>query len=149
VSDTARVLFVAAVLSGAAVARLAWRVSRVDAAQPDRLIGELRLARWMAVLLAAVGAVSIGLAIAGASVPASNADAALGAIFVGLSGVVLQREPRESLLLAAAAFVVHALVNVAHRPGWLAPDLAPAWYLTGCATYDVCLAAVCWWGRRR
>jgi hypothetical protein len=149
VNDTARVLLVAAVLSAAAVARLAWRVVHVEPSHPDRLIGELRLARWMAVLLGSVGAVSVGLAIASADLRTANADAALGVMFVGLAGVVLQREPRESLWLAAVAFVVHALVNLAHRPGWLAPEIAPAWYLIGCATYDVCLAAIGWRARRR
>lgn len=147
--DTARVLLVASTLSAAAVTLLAWRVAQLDTSLPDRLIGELRLSRWAAVLLAGVGATSIGLGVAGAGLPMANADAAIGVVFVGVAGIVLQRDPRESLLLATAAFVCHALVNVAHRPGWLSPDVAPRWYTIGCAVYDVYLAALCYWTRRR
>jgi hypothetical protein len=128
---------------------LAWRVARLDPSLPDRLIGELRLARWAAILLAAVGAISVGLAVARPDVSAGNADVALGVVFVGWAGVVLQREPREGLLLAAVAFVIHALLNIAHRPGWLSPEIAPHWYTVGCAIYDVYIAALCWWARRR
>ena len=52
--------------------------------------------------------------------------------FVLLSGLVLLREPREGLFLVAAGFVLHALVDIAHRPGWLSPDLAPRWYVVHC-----------------
>jgi hypothetical protein len=143
------VLAVAAALSGLAVSMLAWRVARFDPSLPDRLIGELRLARWAAVLLAAVGGISAGLAIARPEIQVGNADVALGVVFVGWAGVVLQREPREGLLLAAGAFVAHALIDIAHRPGLLSPEVAPPWYTLACAIYDVYIAALCWWARRR
>jgi nicotinamide riboside transporter PnuC len=148
-TDTGRALLAAAALSLAAMATLAWRIARTDPGGPERLIGELRLAQWAAVLLAAVAAIPIGLAVARLADTTSNLDAALGAVLVGVAGIVLQREPREGLLLVAAAFVVHALIDIAHRPGWLSADLAPRWFTVGCATYNVCLAALCYWGRRR
>jgi hypothetical protein len=148
-NDTVRVLMAAAVLSLAAIALLAWRVARADPAQAERLIGELRLAQWAAVLLAGVSAVPIGLAIGRVGDVTSNFDAALGVVLVGLAGIVLQREPREALLLVAVGFVLHALLDIAHRPGWLSVDLAPRWFAIGCATHNVCLAAVCYWARRR
>jgi hypothetical protein len=148
-TDTGRALVAAAALSLAAMATLAWRITRTDPGGPERLIGELRLAQWAAVLLAAVAALPIGLAVARLSDATSNLDVALGAVLVGVAGIVLQREPREGLLLVAAAFVVHALIDIAHRPGWLSADLAPRWFTVGCATYNVCLAALCYWGRRR
>ena len=59
-TDTARVLLTAAVLSGVTMATFAWRVMRTDPSHPDRLVGELRLAQWAAVLLTAIGAIPIG-----------------------------------------------------------------------------------------
>lgn len=139
----------AGALSGVAVSMLAWRVTRFDPSLPDRLVGELRVARWAAVLLAAVGALSIGVAIGRAEVNGADAEAAFGVVFVGMAGLVLQRDPREGLLIAAGTFILHALFLIAHRPGWLPPDLAPHWYLVGGAVYDVYVAALCFWTRRR
>jgi drug/metabolite transporter (DMT)-like permease len=148
-NQVSHVLLLAALLSGVAVSMLAWRITRFDPSRPERLIGELRVARWAAVVLAGVGAISIGLAVAHTEVPLASADAAFGAVFVGIAGLVLQREPREALLVAAAGFVLHALFSLAHRPGGLSPDLAPHWFTTASATYDVYVAAVCYWTRRR
>jgi len=148
-TDTVYVVLAAALLSGAAVSLLAWRVAEVEPSQPERLIGELRVARWAAVLLAAIGGISVGLAIGARSVAGTSADVAFGAVFIGVAGVVLQREPREGLLVAAGAFVVHALLDIAHRPGWLPPEVAPHWYTAGCAVYDVYIAGLCYWARRR
>lgn len=148
-TDTGRVLLTAAVLSLTAIGALAWRVGRTDPTQPERLVGELRLAQWAAILLAATGAIPIGLAVGLPSMPGGHLDAAIGVVFVLLSGVVLLREPREGLLLVVAGFVLHALIDIAHRPGWLSPDLAPRWYIVGCATYDIVIAAMCYWARRR
>jgi hypothetical protein len=142
-------MLAAAILSAAAISTFAWRVLRVDPSHPDRLVGELRLAQWAAVLLAGIAAMSIGLAIAAGPVGTANADAALGVIFVGLAGIILQRDPREALLFVALAFSGHALLDIAHRPGWLAPEVAPRWFTIGCAVYNVYLAAVCYWVRRR
>ncbi len=149
VNDTARVLLTAAVLSGLAISMFAWRVARLDPGGSDRLIGELRLAQWAAVLLAGVGGIPIGLVVAGPAVPAANLDATLAVLFIGLAGIVLQREPRDGLLIVAAGFILHALVDLAHRPGWLPPSVTPRWYVVGCATYNVYLAGWCYWARRR
>jgi hypothetical protein len=142
------VLLTAALLSGAAVTLFAWRVGQIDAEESHRLIGELRLAQWAAVLLAGVGAVPLGLALGG-PVLMSNVDAAFAVMFVGGAGVILQRDPREGLQMVALAFLLHALLDIAHRPGWLSTELAPRWYTTGCAIYNAYIAAVCYWAQRR
>ncbi len=147
-TDTARVLLTAAVLSALVMSTFAWRVTQIDAEDTDRLIGELRLAQWAAVLLAGISGIPIGLAIAGTA-SLANLDAAFSVIFVGVAGMVLQREPREALLLASAGFVGHALLDIGHRPGWLSPEMAPRWFSIGCALYNVYLAAICYWARRR
>jgi len=149
VNDTARVLLTAGILSALAISTFAWRVAQIDPEETDRLIGELRLAQWMAVLLAAVGAVPLGLALAASGAPLANVDAALSIVFMGLAGIVLQRDPREALLLSCGGFLLHAFVDIAHRPGWLSPDLAPRWFTIGCAIHNVYLAACCFLARRR
>ena len=148
-SDTVWLVLVAAVLSASAVTMMSWQIARTDPRQPDRLVGELRLARWAGILVAAVGGISIGLASARPDLAIGHLDAALGVVFVGLGGILLQREPRDGLLLAVGLFLVHALINIAHRPGWLSIDVAPHWFTVGCAIYDVYLAGLCFWVWRR
>jgi hypothetical protein len=149
VSETVRALIAIAVLSGSAFAVFVWRLGRLDANEPERLIGELRFSQWMALALAAVGGAWLGVAAvrAPAGYGALEVTVALGAIL--FAGWTLQRETRQSLLLLCGAFVVHALIDVAHRPGWLAQDLAPRWFTVGCAAYDIYLAALCYWAQRR
>jgi hypothetical protein len=149
VTDTARVLLTAGALSLSAIAALAWRTSRTESDSPERLIGELRLSQWAAILLAATGGLPMGLAIAGATIATAHLDLAIGMLFVGLAGLILQREPRQALLLATGGFLLHAIVDIAHRPGWLSPDLVPRWFVIGCASYDIVISAICYWARRR
>jgi len=149
VTDTARVLLTAGVLSLSAIVALAWRTSRTESNSPERLIGELRLSQWVAILLAATGGVPMGLAIAGSAIATAHLDLAIGVAFVGLAGLILQREPRQALLIATGGFLLHAIVDIAHRPGWLSPDLVPRWFIIGCASYDILIAAICYWARRR
>ncbi len=149
VSDVSQLLLLGAVLSGIAFGWFAFRLTRLDALDPARVVGELHLSQWAAILLSALGAIPIGLAIAHTTVTAASLDLTIGLAFVVAGGVVLRREPREALLVAAAGFVAHALFDLAHRPGWLAGELAPRWFVVGGAVYDVYLAAVCYWARRR
>lgn len=148
-NDTARVLLTGALLSGLAISMFAWRVHHIDADEPDRLIGELRLAQWMAVALAAVSGIPIGISLSRLDVPLAHLDAAFAVAFVAVAGFVLQRDPREGLLVASLGFIAHALIDIAHRPGWLPPELSPRWYTTGCAVFNVYLAGWCFWTRRR
>lgn len=148
-TDTGRVLLTGAILSGLALSMFAWRVQHTDAEEADRLIGELRLGQWMAVMLAAVSAIPIGVALSRLSLPLAHLDAAIAVAFVAVAGFVLQRDPREGLLVASLGFIAHALIDIAHRPGWLPPDLSPRWFTVGCAVYNVYLAGWCYWVRRR
>ncbi len=148
-TDTARLLLSAAVLSASAFGAFAWRVSRADPSQPERLIGELRLAQWAAVLLVLVGAPAIGFAAGRAAVPLGTLDVTIAVLYLLLAGLVLLREPRTGLLIAAVALLAHALVDLAHRPGGLSDELMPRWYLAGCAAWNLTLSAICFWARRR
>jgi hypothetical protein len=142
-SETVWLVLVAGVLSSTGVTLMAWQILRTDPRAAERVVDELRLARWMGILLAGVGGISIGLAAARPDVAFGHLDASLGFVFIGLGGIVLQREPREGLIFASGLFLVHALFNIAHRPGWLAADVAPHWFTVGCAIYDVYLAVLC------
>jgi hypothetical protein len=147
VSDTARVLLTAAILSAIALAVFVWKLTRTEVDGPERLIGQLRLAQWGALALAATGAVSIGLVVANAGTPFGPLEVTIGIACVILAAFVLSRDPREALLLCVVGFVAHALVDVAHRPGGLTP-IGPAWYFAGGAIYDVFFATICYWARR-
>ena len=148
-SETIRALVAIAVLSGSAFAVFVWRLSRLDAAEPARLIGELRFSQWMALVLGAVGGAWLGVAAVRMPSGYGALEATLALTTILFAGWTLQRETRQSLLLLSAAFVGHALLDVAHRPGWLAADLAPRWFTVGCAAYDIYLAALCYWAQRR
>jgi uncharacterized membrane protein HdeD (DUF308 family) len=140
---------VAAALAGIATGAFSWRLSRLDAGGPQRLVAQLRLAQWAAILLAATGAVPIGLAVGQEMLEGGTVEISFGMTFILLSAMVLTREPREALLVVAAGFGLHALLDIAHRPGWLSPYLMPRWFAIGCAIFDVYIAAVCYWARRR
>jgi hypothetical protein len=89
------------------------------------------------------------LSVAAEAVPSATLDVTIGAVLVLAAAAVIQREPRVALIIAATAFVAHALTDLAHRPGWLSPDLSPRWYIVGSAIYDVCVAALCYVATRR
>ena len=57
--------------------------------------------------------------------------------------LVLRCEPVQALQLAAFALGLHAAMAFAHRPGWLSPELAPAWFWVGQLTYDLYIATLC------
>jgi hypothetical protein len=149
VDDTVRVLATAAVLTASGLAVLAWRITRIDPAHPDRLVGELRLAQMAAVVLAGIAGAPVGLAVSAAAVPGSHLDIFAAVALLVLAGFSQLHAPRDALLLLSVGFVLHALIALAHRPGWLPPDLMPRWYAVGTASHDLCLAAICFLGRRR
>lgn len=147
-TDTARVLMTVALLAASATGFFTWKILQLEPSGPQRLVALLRLAQWCALLLAASGAVSIGLAVAHEAMPLGTIEVTAGVGFVMLGGLVLNREPREALLIAAGGFVAHALVDIAHRPGMLDPSLAPRWFAVGCAVFNLYVAALCYWARR-
>ena len=148
-SDSSRVLLIAAVLSAAALAVFAAQVGRTETATPPRLIGQMRLAHWAALLLATSSGITLGFIVASGSGPLVSVDAALAIMLAGAAALAIQREPRAALLVVTAGLVAHALLTIAHRPGWLPADALPRWYAVGSATYDTVIAAICAWTWRR
>ena len=148
-TDTVRVLLTAATLVAITMGTLAVRLKQLDANSAARIVGELRLATAAALLLAITAAIYIGLAIASRTIPESSLDVTLSLLFLVASGFALTRDPRESLLVTAAAFTLHALFDIAHRPGLLSAALVPRWYVIACAAINLYMAALCYWARRR
>lgn len=142
-TETARVLLTAVILSAAALTGLTWRLTRTAAGAPDRLVAQLHLSQWAALILAVQGAISMGLAISSEGAPGASLEMAIGLVPVIAAILVLRCEPVQALQLASFAFGLHAAMAFAHRPGWLAPDLAPAWLWLGQMTYDFYIATLC------
>jgi hypothetical protein len=149
VTETARVLLVAAVLAGSGFGAYVWRLGRIDPAGPERLIGELRFVHWMALTLAAIGGAWVGLAAGRQTQILSGIDLTIAIAVIVIAALSLHRETRGALQILCVAFLAHAIIDTAHRPDWLAADLAPRWFTLGCAAYNLYLSALCFWVQRR
>lgn len=143
-TESLRAVLLAFAALGGALAWFAFRAAGVPSATPERLIAEFRVLRFGSLLLALKAGTSIGLAAAHPAVPAGALDATLAAGFVALAAVAITRDPRQALLMLAGGFAAHALLDIAHRPGWLSAELAPHWFFIAGAVYDVAAGAVCY-----
>ena len=143
-TDAARALLVACTVLAIALIRPAVTATRADPASPQRLIAELRLAQFSALLLMLTAGVYIGFALAHASTTGSGWDVALGVGFLVLASVAVTQAPGRALTWLAVAFIGHAVVDLVHGTGILAAEALPDWYATACAIYDVAIAAVCY-----
>jgi hypothetical protein len=122
------------------------RTAAIPVNAPERLIAELRLAQVAALLLALAAGAYIGLGVAHEARPGVGLDIALAVGFFLVAAATLIRDPRQALTILALGFAAHAVVDVAHRPGWPLPDgMVPRWYSIGCAVYDVYIGALCYW----
>lgn len=143
--EAAPTIIVAFVLIASGLTWQAIRSARVPVTSPDRLVAELRLAQYAALLLTLSAGAYIGLAVAHEAQPGVGFDIALAAGFFVVAASTLVRDPRQALTILALAFAAHAIVDVAHRPGWPLPDgVAPRWYSIACAVYDLYLGALCY-----
>ena len=130
----------------AGVTMLSVRTAAIPVDVPERLIAELRLAQIAALLLVLAAGEYVGLAVAHEARQGVGLDIALAVGFFVVAAATLVRDPRHALTILALAFAAHAIVDVAHRPGWLLPDaVAPRWYSIGCAVYDAYIGALCYW----
>lgn len=119
------------------------RSSMVPPASPDRLVAELRLAQFAALLLSLMAGVYVGFAVSHEEQMGVGIDIAMAVGFLVVAASTLVRDPRQALTILALAFAAHAVLDVAHRPDGL-PQIAPRWYLVGCAIYDVYIGALCY-----
>jgi hypothetical protein len=145
VTEAFQTTVIAFSMLGAALTWQAVRATMVPVSSPERLVAELRLAQMAALLLALSAGAYIGLAVAHEAEPGVGVDIALTVGFFVTAAATLVRDPRQALTILAIAFAAHAILDVAHRPGWLLPDgMAPRWYSIGCAVYDVYIGALCY-----
>jgi hypothetical protein len=143
-TEAFRTAIVAFVAVGAGMTWLAVSTSMIPVTSPDRLVSELRLAQIAALLLALSGGAYVGLAVAHEAQPGVGFDIAFAVGFFVFAAATMVRDPRQALTMLALAFAAHAVLDVAHRPGWLADGVAPRWYSLGCAIYDVYIGALCY-----
>jgi hypothetical protein len=145
VTEAFQTTVVAFAMLGAALTWQAVRAAMVPVSSPERLVAELRLAQLAALLLSLSAGAYIGLAVAHEADRGVGVDIALSVGFFVTAATTLVRDPRQALTILALAFAAHAILDVAHRPGWLLPDgMAPRWYSIGCAVYDVYIGALCY-----
>lgn len=127
---------------GGTVAWLSLRARRAEPTSGQRLVAELRLAQFAALLLALAAAVPVGLAL-GHDAPGSGLVVAVAAGFFLVAALVTTWEPFRALSALTAAWGAHAAADLAHVAGLLPPEIVPSWYPPACATYDVLVAAFC------
>ena len=145
VTEAFQTTVVAFAMLGAALTWQAVRAAMVPVSSPERLVAELRLAQLAALLLSLSAGAYVGLAVAHETEPGVGVDIALSVGFFVTAAATLVRDPRQALTILALAFAAHAILDVAHRPGWVLPDgMAPRWYSIGCAVYDVYIGALCY-----
>lgn len=145
-TEALRTAAIAFAALAAGLTYLAVRTAAIPVNAPERLIAELRLAQIAALLLAMAAGAYVGLAVAHEARPGVGLDIALAVGFFIVAAATLIRDPRHALTILALAFAAHAVVDVAHRPGWPLPDgVAPRWYSIGCAVYDAYIGALCYW----
>jgi hypothetical protein len=143
-SEALRTALVAFVALAAGFTWQAVKTALIPVSSPERLVAELRLAQMAALLLALVGGAYLGFAVARENQPRVGLDIALAIGFFLVAATTLVRDPRQALTILALAFAAHAVIDVGHRPGWLADDIAPRWYTIGCAIYDLYIGACCY-----
>ncbi len=139
-----RTVAVAFLALGAGFAWQSFRTALIPANTPDRLVAELRLSQLAALLLVISAGVYIGTSISLVEVPGVGFDVAFSIGFFVVAATTMMRDPRQALTLLALAFAAHAILDVAHRPGLLPTEVVPRWYLIGCAVYDMCIGALCY-----
>lgn len=121
------------------------RTAIVPVSSPERLVAELRLGQVAALLLALTAGAYVGFAVVHETQPGVGFDVALAIGFFVVAAVTLVRDPRQALTMLALAFAAHAMLDIAHRPGWLLPEgIAPRWFSLGCAVYDVYIGTLCY-----
>ncbi len=143
-SEAARALLLVAIALLGGMMWMTWRTLRIPAQAPDRLVAELRLAQFGAVLLALIAGASLGLTAVNEARVGIAIEAALALAFFSIATIAPLRDPREALTLLALAFGAHALAVISHRPGLLPDHIAPTWFIIGVAVTDFLIGVMCY-----
>ena len=143
-TETLRALVLGTSALGLALAWLAVGAASIDVTSPNRLVAELRLAQFSALLLTFTAGTYVGLAVAHADVTSAGLDIALAIGFLVIGAIATTWAPSRALTAIALAWGAHGLIDLAHIADVLPADIAPAWYSTACAIYDVGISGLCY-----
>ena len=143
-TDPTLTLIVASVALVVTLVRLSVIASRADSNSPARLVAELRLAQFAALVLTLSGGIYIGIPLAQEASHGTGIDVALAIGFLAIASAAITQEPRRALTLVSLGFAGHAVVALIHGTEMLPSDSVPEWFPTACAIYDVTVAAVCY-----
>lgn len=143
-TEAVRFLLLVFVPLAAAGTWIALRTARIPSQSPERLVAELRMAQAGALVLVFIAGAYLGFAASRETIAGVEWDImlAFGFLLVGIG--TMQEDPRRALTVLALAFAAHAIVDVAHRPGFLPEDVAPRWFAISCAIYNLYLGAICY-----
>ena len=144
VTEAFRALALGSVALGLALGWLAYNAARLEVTSPNRLVLELRLAQFSALLLVLAAGIYVGLAIAHENTPGVGLDIALATGFFVVAALATTWEPTRALTALAIAWGAHGLVDLAHMADALPGAIAPPWYPTACAIFDVAVAGICY-----
>ena len=144
-SEGVRTIAVAAVALGGALTWYALKTGSIPTSSPERLVGELRLSQFAALVLTLSAGAYVGLAAVNPSRLGIGLDVAFATGFLLVAAVAILREPRQALTVLSLAFAAHAILDIGHRPGLLPEGIVPTWYSIGCAVFDVYIGALCYY----
>ena len=125
------------------VAWLALGAWRAEPTSGQRLVAELRLAQFAALLLALAAAVPMGFALGHEDAPGTGFVVAIAAGYFVIAALVTTWEPVRALTALAIAWGTRAVVDLSHAAGLLPAEIVPGWYPPAGATYAVLVATLC------
>ena len=122
---------------------LSSQATNMEPSNPNRLITELLLAQYAALLMVLTAGVYIGLVLTQEQQPRIELDVALSTGFILLAAIAITWVPEKALTALAVAWTAHAMIDLGHIAELLSP-IRPSWYPTTCALHDVVLAGFCY-----
>ena len=122
---------------------LSSQAANMETTNPDRLVAELRLAQYAALLLVLTAGVYIGLSLTQEQQPRIELDIALSTGFILLAAITTTWAPDRALTVLAVAWTAHAILDLAHIAELLS-TIRPSWYPTTCAIQNIILAGFCY-----
>tara|TARA_B100000029_G_scaffold282148_1_gene276121 strand:+ start:1854 stop:2303 length:450 start_codon:yes stop_codon:yes gene_type:complete len=115
----------------------------MQTSHPNRLITQLRLSQYAALLMVLTNGVYIGLALAHEQQPRFELEIALSTGFILLATITTTWAPEKALTVLSIGWIMHAILDLAHIAEVLSV-IQPSWYSTACAMHNVVLAGFCY-----
>jgi len=141
--DISLAFSVSALTFSCGVMWLSSQAANIEASNPNRLIAELRLAQYAALLMVLTAGVYIGLALGQEQQPRFELEIAFSTGFILLATLSTTWVPKKALTGLALAWIFHAIIDLGHIAEVLSV-MQPSWYSTTCAIHNVVLAGFCY-----